>query len=334
MQRPVFSSVQDYGRTFTNPDYWWPYVENIFARHGFRPCRAVRTGVPGTMPVFIVDERYIVKLFSDLFHGDVGFRVEREVYDLLANRDDIPAPALLASGALFSEEDGWPWPYLVSQLLPGGSLRESAEQVGVADTLAVARYLAPILRRLHHVRLEPSAHLRPTWDAFDHFLTDQRANVVAQHQRWQALPDRLIEQIEDYLLPLAALVDHQTPPHLMHCDLNADHVLGSFSGEQWLPTGIIDFGDARVGDRSYELVALHIGLFHGEKRFLRAFLDAYGCTAELRRDFARRAMSMALLHEFNVLGEVRQRFPTAVDVGSLAELAVLLWDLEQPGLHG
>lgn len=77
MQRPVFSSVQDYGRTFTNPDYWWPYVENIFARHGFRPCRAVRTGVPGTMPVFIVDERYIVKLFSDLFHGDVGFRVER-----------------------------------------------------------------------------------------------------------------------------------------------------------------------------------------------------------------------------------------------------------------
>ena len=318
---------------FTNPDYWRPYVEEVCSRHGLGPCRAVRTGLPGTMPVFIVDERVVVKFFAEYFQGDTGFRVEREVYGLLAGREDIPAPALVASGELFPEgEDGWPWPYLVVELLPGRSLGEVAGRVSAADRLAVAQYLAPILRRLHRLRLEPSVDLRPTWDAFDVFLAGQRANVVAQHQRWRALPERLIAQIEDYLPPLAELVDHRLPPHLLHCDLNADHVLGGFTGDHWQPTGVIDFGDAKVGDRLYELEALHIGLFHGDKRLLRAFLDAYGFDPDLRRDFTQRAMSMALLHEFNVLGEVTQRFPGATDGRSLEELTTLLWDLEQPGL--
>jgi hygromycin-B 7''-O-kinase len=332
MQRPAFASVQDYGRNFTNLDYWRPYVEAVCVRHGFRPCRTVRTGLPGTMPVFIVDERVVVKFFAEYFQGDTGFRVERAVYGLLAGRADIPAPAFLASGELFPEGDGWPWPYLVVELLPGRSLAEVADKVSAADRLAVAQYLAPILRRLHRLQLDPSSHLRPTWDAFDAFLAGRRANVIAQHRRWRALPERLIAQIADYLPPLAELVDHRLPPHLLHCDLNADHVLGGFTGEHWQPTGVIDFGDAKVGDRLYELEALHIGLFYGDKRLLRAFLDAYGFDPELRRDFTRRAMSMALLHEFNVLGEVTQRFPAAAGVASLEALAALLWDLERPGL--
>jgi hygromycin-B 7''-O-kinase len=332
VQWPSFASVQEYGRIFTNPDYWRPYVEAICARHGLFPCREVRTGLPGTMPVFLVDGRYVVKLFSDLFSGDVGFRVERELYELLAERADIPTPALLAAGTLFPAEGGWPWPYLVSQLLPGLSLREMAGQVSAADTLAVAEWLGPILRRLHRVRPPASASLRPTWEAFDRFLAGQRANAVAHHQQWQTLPQRLIAQIDRYLPPLAELVDHRAAPHLLHADLNADHVLGDFQGDRWHPTAIIDFGDARVGDRLYELPALHIGLFRGDKGLLLAFLEAYGFDAELRRDFPRRAMTMTLLHEWNVMSEIIEAFPHVADIGSLEELAALLWDLEEPGL--
>jgi hygromycin-B 7''-O-kinase len=332
VQRPTFASVQEYGRIFTNPDYWRPYVEEICARHGFGRCQEMRTGLPGTMPVFLVDERYVVKLFSDLFAGDVGFRVERELYELLGERADIPTPALLAAGTLFPAADGWHWPYLVSQILPGRSLRETAGRAGAADTQAVAEWLGPIVRRLHQVRPPASAYLRPTWEAFDRFLAAQRANAVVHHQQWQTLPERLIAQIDGYLPPLAELVDHRAAPHLLHGDLNADHVLGDFAGERWRPTAIIDFGDARVGDRFYELPALQIGLFHGDKHLLRAFLEAYGFDAELQRDFPRRAMSMTLLHEFNVLGEVLHNFPEAAEVSSLEELAALLWDLKQPGL--
>jgi hypothetical protein len=109
-------------------------------------------------------------------------------------------------------------------------------------------------------------------------------------------------------------------------------MLGDFEGDHWRPSGIIDFGDAMAGDRVYELVALHIGLCRCDKRLLRVFLDAYGFDAGLRRDFVRRAMSMTLLHEFDVLSEVFSRFPEAQQVDGLDELAALLWDLEHPGL--
>jgi hygromycin-B 7''-O-kinase len=149
------------------------------------------------------------------------------------------------------------------------------------------------------------------------------------------LPERLIAQLDAYLPPPADLVDRTEPPRVLHCDLNADHLLGAFEGERWRPVGIIDFGDAMVGDRMYELVALHLGLFRCDKRLLRAFLDDYGFDAGLRRDFARRALSMTLLHQFDVLSDVLARFPGAADSDDLAGLAALMWDPEQPGLaHG
>ena len=90
--------------------------------------------------------------------------------------------------------------------------------------------------------------------------------------------------------------------------------------------------DARVGDRAYELVALHIGLFDCDKRRLALFLDRYGFDSGLRERFVFRCMSMTLLHEFDVLSEVFGRFPAAAQAASLDELATLLWDLDARGL--
>jgi hypothetical protein len=118
----------------------------------------------------------------------------------------------------------------------------------------------------------------------------------------------------------------------LHCDLGDDHVLGRFEGQRWRPTGIIDFGDAKVGDRVYELIALHIGLFRCDKRLLRVFLESYGFDTGPRDRFLLRAMSFALLHEFDVLKPVFEDYPAARAAGDLGELAALLWDVEQPGV--
>ena len=132
-------------------------------------------------------------------------------------------------------------------------------------------------------------------------------------------------QIDDYVPDIAELIDRSATPALIHADLNRDHVLGETVGGAWRPTGIIDFGDARVGDRMYELVALHLGLFDADPRLLRAFLDSYVFDDGLRRDFVRRAMAMTLLFEFNTLGEIMETLPGAVEAACLEDLAELLW---------
>ena len=70
MRRPHFESVTAYGRLFTDAAYWRPYVAAICARHGLGRCGEVRSGLPGTFPVFIVAGRYVVKLSRAA--GDTG----------------------------------------------------------------------------------------------------------------------------------------------------------------------------------------------------------------------------------------------------------------------
>jgi hygromycin-B 7''-O-kinase len=331
LPRPSFDSVRAYGQIFTDAAYWRPYVAEVCARHGLGPCRAVRAGRPGTFPVFIVDGRVVVKFFGELFEGEARFRVEREMFALLGHDRAIPAPRLVAAGALFAGDSGWPWPYLVTEVLPGVSLAEVARELPRRDLAAIGRFLAPVVRRIHALTPGPSSPLALTWDGFDRFLVGRRIGCAERHRAWGTLPARLVAQLDGYLPPLTELVERTAAPHLLHCDLNADHILGDDVGATWQPSGIIDFGDAMAGDRLYELVALHLGLFRCDKRLLRTFLDAYGFDPGLRRDFVRRAMSLTLLHEFNVLSSVFPAYPGAGRVTSLAELATLLWDLEQPG---
>ncbi|GHO96951.1 hypothetical protein KSF_069990 [Reticulibacter mediterranei] len=321
LERPVFASRQEYGRYFTNPSYWHPYVAAICVRHDLGNPVTVCAGLPGTHPVFLVNEQYAVKLYTDLFNGEQSYHVEREIYRLIATEPSLPAPSLVATGMLFDEHDGWPWPYIVTRVIPGLSISES--EVSYADRLNVAAWLGVVVRRMHSLSLV--APFSPEWKPFLQFLAARRTEVVADHARWGCLPAHLVAQIEEYMPDLTTLIDEKEIPALLHCDLNSDHVLGERIAGYWRPTGVIDFGDARVGDRIYELVALHLGLFHCDGQMLRIFLEAYGFDEALRRDFVRRAMSMTLLFEFNVCTHIFQHIPGAASVGTLDELAELVW---------
>ena len=135
----------------------------------------------------------------------------------------------------------------------------------------------------------------------------------------------LIKQIESYLLPMNMLFDIHTTPHLLHCDLNADHVLGFLHQKRWHTTGIIDFGDAIVGDWHYDLIALHMVLFHADKHLLRVFLDSYDTEHLLRTNFVHIAMSYQLMRRFDSLAHFFQKKPELRKVKSLDELAEILW---------
>jgi hygromycin-B 7''-O-kinase len=328
-----FTSPAAYAERFTDAAFWQPYVEAICARHALPHSGRIRAGLPGTNVVFIVDEQYAVKLFTPLFGGAASFPAELELYALIARAPDFPAPTLLAHGALFPQDPRWPWPYIVTRVVPGASFGEASAQMSFADREAIAAALGPLVRRMHQLDLAGARYLRPTWDAFVYFMAEQRSTCVANALRWQTMPAHLIDQIDAYLPAIAVLVDQTTKPYLLHGDLNEDHVLGRFAAGRWRLTGIIDFGDARVGDRCYDLIPLHIGLFRCNKRLLRRFLESYGFD-DLRGRFVQQAMSYALLHECDVLGPIFGWFPAARAITRLDELATLLWDLDQPGIEG
>lgn len=323
LTRPTFDSTAEYGRRFTDADFWRPYVADICARHGLGEPRRIRAGLPGTNPVFVVDELYAVKLYTDLFGGAISYPVECAVYRRVARVADIPAPAFIAAGDLFDAAGGWPWPYIITRAIPGLSLGES--RVGAADMAELARWAGAVTRRIHDLPLDAAGPLARDWRPFAEFLARQRAGLTARHAAWGVLPPPLLAQIEAFVPSVEQLIDRATAPVLVHCDLNRDHILGAADAGRWLPAGIIDFGDARVGDPLFEAGALILGLFDGNARLMHDFLDAYGMARDFSADIACRALAFTLLHEFNVLDGLLERVPAAATVATLDELAHLLF---------
>jgi len=320
----LLESYETYGDYFMDLRLWEAFVRQICQRHNLEPSEPVRAGLAGTYPTFIVADRWVIKFFGRLFQGAAAYQVELQANQLIASTGEIPAPPVVDTGNLFQITDSWNWPYLIFKCVPGVSIGEVYGQVSFEDKLALARQLGRITRKLHHIPLTGTAFDSPNRQGgYQGFLATQREICVRNHQEWGSLPKRLIVQIEDYLLPVEALVNDDGPAALIHADITRDHILGSINELGWQTHALIDFGDAMVGDLFYELVALHLDTFQADQNLLKAYLQAYGLSDHQRQDFVHKAMSVTLLHQFHVLDGVRAFLECEVD--SLEVLATNLW---------
>lgn len=328
-QGPELDTLEDYRRRFTDVSYWRPFVESVCERHGLLPHDSIREAdLPGTYPVFIVRDQWVVKFFGQLFNGESAFTAELDVSNLLARDGQIPAPSLVAYGHLIDGNGEWPWPYLVFEHLPGKSLARLRDRMSVDSMSRVARELGNLIRQLHALPLSEARFLGSTWDAYVALLERQRPGCKDRHEEWRSLPDHLIDLIDEFLLPTAALVDRGTPPRLLHGDLTADHAVGELTPRGWRTQGIIDFGDALVGDPMYELIALHLDVFQCDKRLLSAFLMSYDFEQEIDQEDAAKLLSLCLLHPFNVFEGFGDRHPEAANIRDLSQFGNWLWWLD------
>jgi hygromycin-B 7''-O-kinase len=318
-------NIDIYRKHFMDSALWQPHVQVVCRRHGLNPYQQVRAGLAGSFPTFIVEDRWVIKFFGRLFGGELAYETELQVSRILPTDLAVPIPEMLSSGCLLDGGTVWGWPYLIFEYFPGISLGEVYEQVSIEDKLALASALGKFTRQMQRLSLDGAPLFHAGLDAYVDFLHDQRTKCLANHRQWQSLPGHLIDQLEEYLLPVETLVDPLVPFGLIHADITGDHILGRLKADRWVTLGLIDFGDARVGNVFYDLAALHIDLFRCDKRLLRAYLETYGL--EDRRQFAHKAMSAALLHEFNIfslLGNMKPQFCTAATLGDLAEM---MWDI-------
>jgi hypothetical protein len=342
-----------YDRTFYTAHFmdlavWEPIVQQVCRKHAFGYER-ITPGIPGTFPTFLVEldsepkltppQSVVVKFFGPLFDGDRLFLIELELGKWLSRQSlPIHSPAVLAQGQSDPE-----WSYLIFEGVQGESILQARQLLSTGDWDGVAWEVGVYLKALHSASITsiPDS-LHPAnvrgWAEFTDFLLQQRASCLANHLQWGDLPSHLVQQIDRFLLPLDELLELSSPPHLIHADLTGDHLFGRLgtgrqlpstdplsllpTGTGWKTLAIIDWGDARIGNVLYEVVALHLDLFHADKRLLSICLDRYGLPDFYRQNFARKAFCMALLHQFPLPARIAALYS---DVHSLQELAGCLY---------
>lgn len=136
------------------------------------------------------------------------------------------------------------------RLIPGEPLtKELFQQLCSTEKTHIAQQLADFLSEIHSFPIERAIELgvlhTPERDLWANFYSEIRKHVfplfTADERRWaQQLFEAFLDDERNF----------QLTPVLLHGDFSPDHVL--FDRRAKCITGIIDFGDVRIGDPAYD----------------------------------------------------------------------------------
>ncbi len=281
MLLPCISSIEEYRHVYADRDTWLPAVTELARRHRL-PGPAQRETL-GTHVVFGFGD-LILKLYSPLWAQD--FQAERAA---LRHLRGLPAPEIAAEGEL----EGWP--YLVLTRLEGTPASMVWSSLPLEGKRGIIRQFGALIARLHQ-------HALPgDWpDEWHAFIRERLERAEEHHGLGEPWRSWIRQQLAGFREPPLA-------PVLLHGDLTDDHLLLVEREGGWKLSGLIDFGDARLGHAYYDLIAPLACYTYGQPELSLELVRAYGL--EPSRPVLDSLTRYCLLHEFGKLGDCLARFP-------------------------
>lgn len=248
----------------------------------------------GSLPVYSVGERHVLKLFPAVHLDEVA--TERDLLEAVHGRLPVRTPELFAAG----EFGGWGFVHM--ERLHGDVVKDVWPGLDEAGRKSIARQVGEALAALHEI--EPPVKEPADWGRF---VEGQTSGCVAR-QVSRGLDPAWVEQIPDFL-DSVDLRDAETV--LTHTEVMSAHLLTA-DGEV---TGLFDFEPAMRAAREYEFVATGVFLTRGETGPKQALLHGYGRAVDPRE-----VMAYTLLHVYSNLAWYLREVPTtATTFDGLAE---------------
>ncbi len=287
---PPVPDVAAYRKVHGDPSVWLDAVAEICRRHDL-DAEDLYAECSGTNVVFRIRTGPWIKLFPPLWLQDHA----RERTALAAARTvpGLTVPHIIETGTL---ED---WPYLVLSHVEGAAVGTVWADMTTAERVDVARQVGALMARLHEVDPRACAAIAPDWDAW---VADALASTVAR-QRGHGLDEVWAADLTSWIEALPPMgLEAGDEPVFLHADLTDDHIFVRRDEGRWRVTGLIDFGDAMVGDRLYEFATPLVFLCQRRPREQAALLEGYGWrTADLTPARLDRMAAWCLLHRWGRL---------------------------------
>ena len=284
-------SWDDWTRVYNDASVWRSLIDAICVREGIG-YQEIQPASANTNAVFLLDRAFALKIYSPFWDE---FELERTILDELKHEELIPIPELVACGQI-ADADAVAWDYLITRYCPGRPFSEIARELPVGEAVLIAEQLGRIVGRLHSLDASRFAS-RGATRTWNDVVATRRAAAVDELIAAGMLDEALKKSLSA-LLDEAIGADQEEPRVVVHGDLGADHVLCAPSGEGWRIAALIDFGDAKIGAREYEWMAVWNGFCGRDCELARAYLDAYDPGLNGDGQFAQRAVAWTLLHDF------------------------------------
>ena len=279
---PRISSKAEYFSLRMDENMWIPALSEIAALCSLR-------GRPeklkfGSNIVYAVGES-VVKLYPPWLKAD--FDNERIV---LAAMLKLPIPRLSAVGKIDN------WSYAIMTRLQGIPAIDVWDSLDMQQKKDLTYQLGKFMRILHGCEIPKG--LQDNWDLF---RRDRLKYAVKHHNVQKPWRTWIKKQLDNFNEPKHVKV-------LLNGDLLQDHVILTEANGNYHISGIVDFGNARIGHPHYEFAIPLLDYVYGEPELSQDLLRGYGIlpTKEHRDSLT----TYCLLHEFATLDDHIEKVPT------------------------
>jgi hygromycin-B 7''-O-kinase len=246
------------------PDAFWdPILSTIRARLDLPPSPYSR--MPrGKNPVFYLGDVGIIKLIPPCWAEDAM----REVAAL----QTAPLGGPVATPTLLKLDNLDGWTVLLLERLPGTLLSEHWPNLGRPQRVDLAAQLGAIAAWLHRIEVPAGSPLAYDWA--EHLASERQTS--SQDLFEDNAPASLQATWQTFLEEVGPLPTPGAPTVFLHGDLSVANVMVQEKEGRLLITGLLDFGDASLGQATHDWLSPGVHNFGGDPAVLAAFCDGYG----------------------------------------------------------
>lgn len=278
--------------------FWEAALMEVGARHHL-PTTGWTRATLGRNVVFL-SSHVVIKFGPPHWAGAMAR--EAAAMQRVATRLPVATPALVAVGTL----DGWE--YLIQHRLPGANLWELWQQLESTQRAELAYQHGQLMAALHALSIDAApALLQFPWESM---LREQRASCAAAMHASGVAAD-LVAQVDGYVASATPLLTGDTTHVLLHGDLSHLNFLVEQHNGSWQITGVIDWGDVKIGPRTHEFISPGVHMYRGEQAALEQWYRGYGVGARERTEQAEQVlMARTMLYYADDFAAMLKTCPT------------------------
>lgn len=319
MAFPQNMDPEDFDRRYRLEPASWrqPFLE-LWRAHGPDPAldSAFHPYRDGTNLIAALGPAWIMKVFPPFLRHQ--WESEWRVMQHLDGQLDLPIPRFYKAG----EDAGWP--FIIMSRLPGVTLEKVWPGLSAADKTAVLTDIGRIMARVHAVPPGRIHDLPPAWSEF---FPAQLQKCRARHERL-GMPRWFVDGVDEFVQENIALLPQEFEPVILTGEYTPFNLLVADQKSVTAISGMIDFGDAMIGYREYDLLGPWLFSCEGRADFVKALLDGYGYASTAQNQTLRRRLFLLqILHRYSDF-KAQVRIPSWESlVGSFDELEEILWPM-------
>jgi aminoglycoside phosphotransferase (APT) family kinase protein len=303
-----FPTVEEFHLQFKS-EIWHDVAENICRRHEIS-FDSLRRAENGESVVFLVDEKFVVKIYVPTKNG-----LLREKTSLEIARTNIKVPEIVGFGEIEN------YKYLITTQIKGELMtRDFWLKLNKNEQLQILSELAEGLKRLHR---SDASKIDFDWNAF---VAHQAENCF-ERQKSCAVNDKILNELPAFLEENLKFLSPDSPQVFLHGDVHFGNLRMLKCGEKWRISGLFDFADSLKGFREYDFLAVGLLMIQGQGDLQREFFRFFDYPdAEINETMRRRLMLLTCFYEWSDLRRYAIRLrPEAVKY-SLGELEQAIWN--------